>query len=71
LVPGSLLYSSTSGFSFTFTGEVGRAYRIQYTTDPGSTNWVTLTNFTYAASTSITDAGATGSSNRVYRAISP
>jgi hypothetical protein len=71
LLPGSLLYSSTSGFSFTFTGEVGRAYRIQYTGDLASTNWITLTNFTYTAPLPITDAGATGSSNRVYRAISP
>jgi len=71
LVPGSVLYSSSSGFSFNFNGEVGRAYRIQYSTNPTAANWTTLTNFTYTAPLTVTDSGAVSSAGRVYRAISP
>ena len=71
LVPGTLLYSAVGGFSFQFNGEIGRAYRIQYNTNLATTNWTTLTNFTYAAPLTITDGAAAGSPSRVYRAISP
>src|SRR6185503_14988965 len=71
LAPGSLLYSPVNGFSFTFSGQSGVAYRIQYNTNITSTNWTTLTNFTYSAPITISDPGAAGSARRVYRAITP
>lgn len=71
LVPGSVIYSSANGFSFTFIGEAGRAYRIQYSTNLAAGNWTTLTNFTYSSPLTIQDAGAVSSAGRVYRAVSP
>ncbi len=71
LVPGSLLYSSVNGFSFTFNGQAGVPYRIQYNTNLASTNWTTLTNFTYSGPITIVDPGAVGSAQRVYRAVTP
>jgi hypothetical protein len=71
LVPGSLVYSAATGFRFQFIGEIARAYRIQYNTNVTSTNWLTLTNFTYFAPLMITDSSAVGTASRVYRAISP
>jgi hypothetical protein len=71
LVPGSLLYSPVNGFSFTFNGQSGVPYRIQYNTNLTSTNWTTLTNFTYSAPITIVDSGAGSSARRVYRAVTP
>jgi hypothetical protein len=71
LVPGSVVYSGAAGFSFQFVGDVGRAYRIQYNTNLATTNWITLTNFTYTTPLTITDAGPLTNPGRVYRAITP
>lgn len=71
IAPGSLAYSPGGTFCFSFGGAVpGQSYRIQYNTAPGSTNWVTLTNLTYAAPITICDDGATNQ-GRIYRAVSP
>lgn len=69
--PGSLVYSPGGEFCFTFgNASSGNTYRIQYTLAPGSSNWVTLTNFTYTAPVTVCDPGATNQV-RIYRAVSP
>jgi hypothetical protein len=69
--PGSVVWSPGGTFCMDFTGGVnGNTYRIQYNLTPGSTNWVTFTNFTYANPITICDNSATNQM-RLYRAVSP
>jgi hypothetical protein len=69
--PGSIVYSPGGMFCATFGGATGgESYRIQYNALPGSTNWVTLTNFTYAAPLTVCDPSASNQA-RIYRAVSP
>ncbi len=60
----------SSGFSFDLAVEVGRAFRVQ-----GSTNlqtWVDLTNFTSTGlAFQFLDAAATNQTRRFYRVVSP
>ena len=69
---GSMQYSAGTGASFSFTGgTVGQPYRIQYLTNLVSTNWTTITNFTYTSPVIITNVDAPNSPPRFYRAITP
>jgi hypothetical protein len=57
-----------NGFRFFLGGESGQTYRIDYSTD--GANWSMLQNATGANNElDITDAGATSSPHRIYRAI--
>jgi hypothetical protein len=63
---------SRNGNSFTlvWTAFMNRPYRVQYTSDLGGTNWITLTNVTATMPVlTVTDMSASGGTNRFYRAI--
>ena len=75
--PGQLVgssYSSHTGFSFDITLATNENYTIQMATNLATVpvNWVNVTNF-FATSPSnkITDASATNSKVRFYRAVTP
>ncbi|PAW88091.1 MAG: hypothetical protein B9S33_05260 [Pedosphaera sp. Tous-C6FEB] len=68
---GITSYLSASGATVSFTGEVSRAYRLQYSTTLLLGSWTTLTNFTYTAPVSVADTSAAGQAKRFYRAVSP
>jgi len=63
-------FQGTDGFEVRMIGEIGRVYRIQYTTDlSGWTNWVTFTNT--QATTPFLDQAGFASPRRFYRAVFP
>jgi hypothetical protein len=81
-VPASLQVSSSvfnappagpvppSGFTLTGAVEIGKAYRVQYSTD--LIHWTDLTSFTSSsAAFQFVDAAAAGSILRFYRIVSP
>ncbi|MFA6544627.1 MAG: hypothetical protein WCS99_09400 [Limisphaerales bacterium] len=70
-VLGVSSYLTAAGMTLSFTGENNRAYRLQYSTTLLLGSWTTLTNFTYIAPLSVTDASTAGLTNRFYRAVSP
>jgi hypothetical protein len=53
----------------TIRGDVGRPYRIEYTENLGSTNWVALTNIFLPASPWLFTDTTTSAPNRFYRAV--
>ena len=64
---------STNGdFEVTITGEIGRGYRLQATTNLAATNWVDLLHFTNAQpATQFLDTTSRNFTHRFYRAVSP
>ncbi len=63
---------ANSGFELDLTGEIGRSYRLQASTDLTDTNWTDLINFTNTIETTqFLDTCATNFSERYYRAVSP
>ena len=60
---------SATGFHFTVTGEVGRSYRVQASTNLA--DWIDLFTFTNAAGQTVSDGGATNWPRRFYRLRSP
>lgn len=63
---------TNGGFELDLTGETGRTYRIQKTTNLTDTNWTDLTNFTSTAETiQFLDVDATNYPAGYYRAVSP
>jgi hypothetical protein len=64
--------SMDGGFELALTGEVGRSYRIQASTDLAGTNWTDVANFTNTDETvQFPDPQATNYTWRYYRAVSP
>jgi hypothetical protein len=69
---GSSSYSPATGFQSSFEGgTVGEPYRIQASPSLTSPNWVDLTNFTYSDTLLFTDQSVSGTTQKVYRALSP
>jgi hypothetical protein len=68
----SLGVNVVAGLPFlTIAGEVGTSYRLQYSTDLGSTNWSQLVKLSLPSSPfTFTDSGATNV-ERFYRAVTP
>ena len=61
--------SATAPFHFQLTGNAGRTYAVQSSTNLGSTNWVTVTNVTNAAgSIWVTNSSSSSASNQFFRA---
>jgi hypothetical protein len=65
--------SMRSGLELAITGEIGRNYRLQATTDLGSSNWMDLFSFNNAqdATTTFVDLQAGRFPRRYYRVVSP
>src|SRR6185436_19428690 len=60
----------SDGFRLTVTGEVGRAYRLQYTHD--ARTWTDLLSYTNTQSSfQYLDSSATHDSIRLYRVVTP
>lgn len=58
--------------NLTVNGIVSATYRIDYSPEPGGTNWTTLTNVTLSANPfTFRDAESTNSVKRFYRAVTP
>ena len=58
--------------SWILTGDAGRDYRVQFTTDPAGNSWTDLTNFTSTSDIiSVIDPTAANAPMRFYRAASP
>jgi len=74
-LPGCLepLGLGTNGFDLRIIGEIGRSYRLQASTDAGSTNWQDVLFFTNPIDqeTVVTDPRAQKFSQRYYRLVSP
>jgi CotH kinase protein/Concanavalin A-like lectin/glucanases superfamily/Lamin Tail Domain len=61
---------NTSGFVITWTALLNQNYTVQWTGDLTGNNWTTLTNLTSTTTEmTVTDATASGSTNRFYRII--
>ncbi len=68
----NLSCSPATGFSFIFRdATVGQHYRIQRSPSSAKGTWVDWLNFTYTEPMTLIDGGATVTSRRFYRAISP
>ncbi len=68
----NLAYAPQAGFSFIFRdATIGQPYRIQRSTSAAESSWMDWLNFTYTEPMALTDGGATATSRRFYRAISP
>jgi hypothetical protein len=74
-VPGCLeaLGPGPNGFEMRITGEIGRSYRVQASSELGGTNWQDLLVFTNPTEpeTLFTDTRASKFSRRFYRLVSP
>ncbi len=68
----NLSYSPATGFSFIFRdATIGQHYRIQRSSSAAEGTWVDWLNFTYTEPMTLIDGGATTTSTRFYRAVSP
>ena len=66
-----LAYSSTTGFSFTFTdATVSHPYRIQASLSLIEDDWTDVTNFIYTAPVLVSELVATAT-NKFFRAVTP
>src|SRR5439155_19790029 len=66
----ALRFESADGIEVRMSGEIGRTYRIQYSTDLARwTDWVNFTNT--QAATAFLDPAGFASPRRFYRAVSP
>ena len=64
--------SNSDGFELAVTGEIGRTYRVQASTNLATTNWIDLFTLENMAGTTVfLDSAAGSSSQRFYRLISP
>jgi hypothetical protein len=69
----SLVYSPVTGFRLVFEdATIGQSYRIQTCClSPAGTNWVDFIGFTYTGPLVITDASATATARKLFRAVTP
>jgi hypothetical protein len=66
LLPVSSAWFTNRVFQFLLTGETGRSYTVEATTN--WTNWVTISNFVNTGARQVSDPASTNFSRRYYRA---